>query len=62
MKEAVADMPVEEFELSYQPQSFSAARVIGTLDGDTVEEFEGDLGLEPSDVPFQVEDITPLSP
>jgi len=62
MKEAVGDMPVEEFELSYQPQDISAARVIGSSDGEIVENIGEATDSQQSDVPFHVEDITPPSP
>jgi penicillin-binding protein 1A len=61
MKEAVEDIPVEEFELSYQPQDFPAARVIGTSDSETVEGTGEKENSQQRDVPFQVEDIKPPS-
>jgi penicillin-binding protein 1A len=61
MKVAVEDLPVEDFELSYQPQQFSAARVIGSSEDEDLEAAE-ETGRSPeSDVPFQVEDIKPPS-
>ena len=61
MQGATEEVPVEEFETSYQPQGFRAARVIETSGG------EADV-LDPEaepvpagSEPFQVEDIQPPS-
>ncbi len=59
MKEAVADLPIEEFEVSYQPREFSIARVVGDTAGEDVAG-SGEAGESPApEVPFQVEDIKP---
>ena len=61
MTEAVEDIPVEEFELYYLPQNISAARVIGTADGESIDELEQEADSENAEIPFQVEDIQPPS-
>lgn len=61
MKEAVKDMPIEEFELSYAPQEISSGFVVGAIDGEAIEEIAEEGDTPQSDSPFQVEDITPPS-
>jgi penicillin-binding protein 1A len=61
MEEAVAELPIEQFDCSYQPQDRLPARIVESLEGEQIEPADSGEPAPQTEQFFEVEDIAPPS-